>query len=112
MSYQTTFRFDLPPALLTPDEIYERASIELFERLKEDRRIERKPASIRCDELGKYLSMWANTKPSGGVIVVGMEDDGKVKRGLISISVEAVNRLESTGHAYCPEASLESNGWE
>jgi ATP-dependent DNA helicase RecG len=108
MPHQLTFRFDKPPALLTPDEIYEIASLEIFERLKEDRRIERKPANIRCDELGKYLSMWANTKPSGGVIVVGMEDDGKVKKGLISVSVEAVNRLESAGHAYCPEASVES----
>lgn len=108
MPIQTAFDFNRPAALLTPDEIYERSSQELFERLKEDRRIERKPAGIRADELGKYVSMWANTKPSGGVIVVGMEDDGKVRKGLISLSIEAVNKLESTGHDYCPEAALES----
>ena len=61
-------------ALLTVEEIYERASTSLFQKLREDRRIERKPAGIHSNHLGEYFSMWANTAPNGGLVVVGMED--------------------------------------
>lgn len=44
---QLELRFDAPvPGLLTPDEIYANADQALLERLREDRRIERKPATI------------------------------------------------------------------
>jgi ATP-dependent DNA helicase RecG len=63
-------------ALLTPQDIYECADAEMLQRLKEDRRIERKPAGIHGGELGEYFSMWANTVPDGGLMVLGQEDDG------------------------------------
>ena len=52
--------------------------------------------------------MWANTKPDGGVIVVGIQDNGVVSRGGTSVSTEAINRLEAAGYTYCPEARIES----
>ena len=75
---QLSFIFEGPLALLTVEEIYDRASTELFQKLKEDRRIERKPTGIHSQSLGEYFSMWANTAPDGGLVVVGMEDGGAV----------------------------------
>jgi ATP-dependent DNA helicase RecG len=74
---QLAFNFDGPTALMTVEEIYDHASVELFRRLREDRRIERKLAGIHSDFLGEYFSMWANTAPDGGLIVIGMEDDAE-----------------------------------
>jgi hypothetical protein len=44
---QLALNFDGPLALLSVDEIFDRASVELFLALKEDRRVERKPAGIQ-----------------------------------------------------------------
>ena len=43
---QLPLAFEGPLALLSVEEIYERASVDLFEKLKEDRRIERKSTGI------------------------------------------------------------------
>src|SRR5260221_426337 len=75
---QLKFTFDGPLALMSVQEIFEQASVSLFLKLREDRRIERKSAGIHPQQIGDYLSMWANTAPDGGVLVVGMEDDGAV----------------------------------
>jgi len=104
---QGRFNFDGPLALLTVHEIYEQASMELFKLLKEDRRIERKPSGIHPRQLGDWFSMWANTSPDGGVLVVGMEDDGEVP-GCLRLSQNDLNRLEKTGMDYCPDARFES----
>ena len=69
---QLTISFPKHSALLSPDEIYELVDQDLLGRLKEDRRLERKPAGIHGKELGDYFSMWANTVPDGGLLVVGM----------------------------------------
>jgi ATP-dependent DNA helicase RecG len=95
-------------ALYSPDKIYHDATQHLFQQLKEDRRIERKPAGIQPGELAKYFSMWANTKPYGGVVVVGIEDDGTVKCGMNKGGMNVVNLLESAANTYCPEAYVES----
>jgi ATP-dependent DNA helicase RecG len=105
---QLSFDFTDTLALLSPDQIYARASQKLLETLKEDRRIERKAIGIHAEELAKYFSMWANTKPDGGVVVVGIEDDGSVHAGGVSISMDAVNRLEGSAYTHCPEAQIES----
>ena len=103
------FNFDGPLALLTVDEIYERASVELFRALHEDRRIERKPAGIHSDALGEYFSMWANTAPDGGVIVIGMEDGkaGSIS-GCSTLSTHQLNRLESTRIDFCADSRSQS----
>ncbi len=95
---------------MTVDEIYERASVDMIRALqKEDRRIERKPAGMHSLALGDYFSMWANTAPDGGVIVIGMEDDeaGTVT-GCSKLSMHQLNRLESTRIEYCADSRAES----
>jgi ATP-dependent DNA helicase RecG len=62
--------------LLSVDEIYHKADGRMLVELKEDRRIERKPAKIHARELGEYFSMWANTAPDGGIMALGVENDG------------------------------------
>jgi ATP-dependent DNA helicase RecG len=92
---------------MTVEEMYEGASVELFKLLKEDRRIERKPSGIHPRQLGDWFSMWANTNPDGGILVVGMEDDG-TESGCAKLSQSDLNRLEKTGMEYCPDARFES----
>ncbi|MCH7548713.1 MAG: hypothetical protein IH969_04095, partial [Candidatus Krumholzibacteriota bacterium] len=63
--------FEAPhDAILTPDEIFRRLDSDLVLRLSEDRRVERKPASFQGEPLGQYISMWANTAPSGGIVIL------------------------------------------
>jgi ATP-dependent DNA helicase RecG len=104
---QLALNFDGPLALLSVDEIYDKASVELFRLLKEDRRVERKPAGIHVDVLGEYFSMWANTAPDGGITVLGMEDDGGIS-GCARLSINQVNRLESARIEHCPDSRSES----
>jgi ATP-dependent DNA helicase RecG len=95
--------------LLTVDDIYARATQELLEQWKEDRRIERKPAGQHPETLGRYFSMWANT-PDGGLLVIGMENDGsiKAKDSLATKPTKHLNRLEQTGRDYCADARYET----
>ena len=72
---QLTLAFKEPLAILSPDQIYsQEPGGSFFKTLKEDRGIERKPIGIHAEELAKYISMWANTKPDGGVVVVGIQE--------------------------------------
>ncbi|MCU1272178.1 MAG: dependent helicase RecG [Acidobacteriaceae bacterium] len=93
--------------LLTPDEIYAKGDVDLLASVKEDRRIEKKPIAYQCRALSEYFSMWANTPPDGGLIVLGMENDGSVIRGCESIPQSRVNELECTGGTFCPDARHE-----
>jgi ATP-dependent DNA helicase RecG len=104
---QLGFAFEGPLALLTVDEIYEHADQDLLERVKEDRRIERKPAGTHPKALGEYFSMWANTAPDGGIIVIGLENDGAAS-GCSSLSPDKLNALEQTRMIYCPDARDQS----
>lgn len=105
---QQTFNFEpvASPPLMSPAEIYERASQSLLTQIKEDRRIERKPVGIHSKELGEYFSMWANTAPDGGLIAIGVSDDGAVS-GCVRQAIEHINRLERTGDIFCPECFAE-----
>jgi ATP-dependent DNA helicase RecG len=99
---QLSFSFDVPLALISPDELYQNA--ELFIGvLKEDRRFERKCPRTSPRSLGEYLSMWANTVPDGGLIAVGVEDKGEIT-GCESLSQSELNEREQAGRTYCPEA--------
>jgi hypothetical protein len=100
---QLSLIFDGPLALLTIDEIYASASAELLVQLNEDRRIERKPPGYHPDALGEYFSMWANTSPEGGIIVVGQHDKGPLL-GCSGLPQHDLNRLEKTAMDYCPDA--------
>lgn len=72
--------------------------------LKEDRRFERKPSTIHAKALADYFSIFANTAPDGGVLLVGIEDDGAVSGCLMSAQ-EHLNDLERAGDVYCTNAS-------
>jgi ATP-dependent DNA helicase RecG len=104
---QLWFSLESRVRLLSPDEIYDLAGSELIKQLDEDRRIERKPAGIHQKTLGHYLSMWANTPSSGGVIVIGVENDGGIS-GLSKVGVSHLNDLERTGDICCPDAKHET----
>lgn len=103
---QLEFEFDLTPQkrleLLTPDEIFDLADQSMLESLKEDKRLERKQAGFLGSSLSEYLSMWANTAPDGGLMVMGMNDDGTFS-GCSSLSQEKLGDLESCQDT-CPDA--------
>ena len=104
---QLTITFPKHSALLSPDEIYESVDAELLRSLSEDRRIERKSAGIHDLSLGEYFSMWSNTVPDGGLIVVGIEDGGTIS-GCHKLHTRKLNELEKAPRRLCPEARVES----
>ena len=87
---------------------------EIFDRLRdiepvdavEDLRIERKPAGISARALSDYFSIFANTPPDGGIILVGVEDDGSVS-GCGSAHQKHLNELERAGDVHCSDAKYE-----
>jgi ATP-dependent DNA helicase RecG len=103
---QLTLSFNVPLALISPDEIYQSASAYI-ELLKEDRRFERKSPRTSPRSLGEYFSMWANTVPDGGLIAIGVEDKGAIS-GCASLSQSELNEREQAGKTYCPDARNES----
>jgi len=92
-------------ALLTPDDIWQRVDESLLTRLAEDPRIERKQ-SIHGKELGEYYSMWANTAPYGGLMVIGQHNKGSFT-GCVRFSTAEINRLDEAGAYHCPDARTE-----
>ncbi len=102
---QLNLTFHKHPALLSPDEIYEQIDQNLLSQLAEDRRLERKPSGIHGKDLGDYFSIWANTTPDGGLIVVGMENKGQFS-GCHNLSEKQLNALEKSFHQYCPDAKV------
>jgi ATP-dependent DNA helicase RecG len=107
MPEQMQLTFEGPLELLTVEEIYSTVSAELLIRLSEDRRIERKPPGHHPDALGEYFSMWANTSPEGGIIVIGQHDNGQLL-GCSSLTPHQLNRIEKTGMDFCPDAKFAS----
>lgn len=104
---QLSIVFPKHAALLSPDEIYEKIDQELLSAFKEDRRLERKPAGTHFDALGDYFAMWANTLPEGGLLVVGMENDGSFS-GCHKLSQNQLNEIEKCHQTFCPDARVES----
>ena len=104
---QLKLSFDGPILpLLTPDEIYTHAGQSLLQQLHEDRRIEYKSARVGRRDLGEYFSIWANTRPAGGLLAVGIEKDGTVT-GCIGLSPQGLNSLEKTGREICTDCREE-----
>jgi ATP-dependent DNA helicase RecG len=100
--------FDLhsaSPALVqlwTPDEIYDRLDASNVHWFAENRRIERKGINIQPRALSEYLSMWSNTQPHGGLILVRVEDNGVIC-GCKAMALSHKNSLESLS-SLCPDA--------
>lgn len=106
MPQQLQLSLEARARLLTVDEIYSLADASWLRLLKEDRRVERKSPGIHARELAQWFSMWANTAPHGGIIAVGVADNGEMT-GVLSASVSHLNNLERTGDTHCPDAKYE-----
>jgi ATP-dependent DNA helicase RecG len=107
---QTSFVFEKPTAskkpiinLLTPKEIFDTCDESFFRMFHEDSRVEKKPPKIHLRELSEYFSMWANTQPNGGIIVVGINKD-KTFEGCSLLSPNQLNELERTADTFCIDA--------
>jgi ATP-dependent DNA helicase RecG len=96
-----------PVQLLAAHEAFARADSALIGRLIEDSVVEKKNGRIKPSPLSEYFSMWANTGPHGGLIVVGIENDG-TKSGLLSLSSTQLAEIEQTGSTLCPDARYET----
>jgi len=94
-----------PGPLLTPGEIFEKCTEDMLRRLlrTEDRRFEKKSARTQPKTLSEYFSMWANTAPDGGIIIVGITKD-KEFEGCATLSPRQRNDLDKTAIIYCPDA--------
>lgn len=104
LSFLDSIEAPLPDSLLTPDDMFDGLSESSLVRFSEDSRIERKPPRFPTQGLGQYMSMWANTAPAGGIIVVGVGDKGPLE-GLGDDGTVRLNDLMSSGKIYCPDAS-------
>ncbi|KQU99779.1 hypothetical protein ASD12_18600 [Mesorhizobium sp. Root102] len=82
MAEQQSFEFTFPeptlPQLWTPDDIFNACDFDTIRRFKEDHRVERKRVTVSQRDLVDYLSMWANTQPSGGIVFIGIGNDGEI----------------------------------
>lgn len=98
MAEQLSFNLVLPSESLiqlwTPDEIYDRLNEANLHQFVEDKRVERKSIQVQPKTLAEYLSMWSNTQPHGGIIIVGVENNGRVT-GCAKMAPEHKNNLES-----------------
>lgn len=95
-------------ALLTPDQIYESDDFNLFARLTEDARFDRKSSRIQAAGLGPCISAFSNG-PSieGGVIAVGINNNGEID-GCRNLSIDKIQDIESAALSFCPSAKIRS----
>ena len=93
-------------ATWTPRDIWVKLNQRSLELFREDRRIEFKGGmKINFDDLATYYSAFSNT-PDGGVIVIGVNDDGKIT-GCQGLTADVLNRLHNFHVALCPQARPE-----
>lgn len=91
---------------MTVDDIFMSLSTMPLAELHEDRRIERKVAGVAPRSLADYFSIFANTAPDGGIILIGVENDGSVA-GCGLVNQGHLNDLERAGDNYCPDAGYQ-----
>jgi ATP-dependent DNA helicase RecG len=96
--------------LWTPDDIFAVAIKEGADsllRFREDNRVEWKSARYSPKELADYFSMWANTQPHGGLMVIGAENDGSVS-GCLGVGIDKISEFEQVGPGQCPDARFDA----
>lgn len=67
--------------------------------------MERKRCAVSPRDLADYLSMWANTQPSGGIVFIGVGNDGELI-GCKKVEEEHRNELR-TVRKHCSDARVE-----
>jgi ATP-dependent DNA helicase RecG len=95
--------------LWTPDDIFGAAIKEGVDNLlgfREDYRVEWKSARYSPKELADYFSMWANTQPHGGIIVIGVENDGTIS-GCLNVGPDKISEFEQVGPTQCSDARFD-----
>jgi len=106
-SDQSQFEFIFEPPkprdLMSPEELFEQANEAMLRSLFEDRRFEAKPNSYSPKAIGEYISMWANTSPSGGLLAIGIRND-KIFEGCRCKSPNDLNVIEKSPDQFCPDA--------
>lgn len=106
---QLAFDFNAPletlPQLWTPDDIFNSCDQRTIELFGEDRRVERKRIEVNVLDLAEYLSMWANTQPSGGIVFIGVANSGEIK-GCKHGAQNHLNEIEAV-RKHCSDARIE-----
>lgn len=64
--------------LWTVEEIFQKLSSDNISRFEEDFRVDRKSAKKNKSHLAADLCAFANAVPYGGVLLIGIEDDGRI----------------------------------
>lgn len=101
--FDFTKTYNKPWRLLSIDDLFDQVSTAAAVDADEDQRVERKIATYRARALGDYFSMWANTAPFGGIILIGVEDDGQIS-GCLGTPTAHLNDLQRAGDVYAPDA--------
>jgi ATP-dependent DNA helicase RecG len=91
--------------LWTPDDIFLNADAATIASFHEDYRVERKSARKEPKGLAPTLSAFANMQPYGGVVFVGVENDGAIT-GFGEMDKSRPSQFESV-EEYCPDAKLD-----
>lgn len=92
--------------MLSAHEAFAHANEQMLDRLIENSVMERKSGKVKPSVLSEYFSMWSNTSPHGGLLIIGVEDDG-TKTGLLSLSHSQIADIELAGPNLCPDARYE-----
>ncbi len=109
LSLLSLLSIDIKPELdqlRSADSIYDALDTRTVPIFVENRRVERKSGKVDPKVLGEYLSMWANTQPEGGVLLVGVENNGIIS-GLLKLGNDKKNDLEYLSR-YCSDARFTS----
>ena len=95
-------------ALFRPDEIYASDDVNLLRSLPEDARFDRKSHRVQGPVLATLLSAFGNGPAAeGGVIAVGIEDNGDVS-GYSSLSERQIADIELSGRDRCPDGRFQT----
>lgn len=94
-----------PQPLLSADEMFDVMDEARLRNWAESNRLEYKSSAFGAKGLGNYFSMWANTQPDGGIVVIGVADDKKLE-GIAKLEQLKINEILRAGHVYCPDAEI------
>lgn len=103
--------FDLSPplpgltALWTADDIWAALDPAVVTQFREDNRVERKRVEVNAKELAAYAAMWGNTQPHGGIVLIGVSNEGEIT-GCKHSPTSHINDLEGV-RRFVPDARVE-----
>lgn len=90
--------------LMSAEEIYQSIDAETLSRFGEDNRVEFKVCGVHLQELSEYYSMFSNTSPAGGVILIGVNNAGE-PTGCKALPPDKLNKLDNFHLQFVPGAA-------